>query len=186
MSPSRSAPATCRSAASSPMRPIVVRQNGVPVKIVCAVRRQGFHAARGARGFRHRKAGRPQGQDHHGHVVSGHHVLCAARPPGERRPDQRRRRYPVRRPGRRLANGGDRQIGRHGRRAGLDSAGRSRRRGHQGAADRRVLSAHGAGHRRVRSDHQGQARHGARLRQGGAARHEGHHGRSRTRRRSTS
>ena len=47
------------------------------------------------------------------------------------------------------------------------------------AADRRIFSAYGAGYRRVRSDHQGQAGYGPRFRQGGAAWHEGHHGRSR-------
>ena len=46
-------------------------------------------------------------------------------------------------------------------------------------ADRRVFSAHGARHRRVGPDDQGQAGHDPWLRQGGSARHEGHHGRPR-------
>ncbi len=54
--------------------PIMVRGNGVPVKIVAVFGGKGFMQTRGARGFRHREAGRPEGQDHHRDVVSGHHL----------------------------------------------------------------------------------------------------------------
>ena len=121
------------------------------------VRRQGIHAAGGARGFRHREAGRPQGQDHHRHVLPGHDLLCAARPARERGPHPERRQHPVGRPDRRLAVRRRRQIGRHGRRAGLDPADPGDGREGQGAADRRVFPAHGAGHRGVRRHDQAEA-----------------------------
>ena len=130
--------------------PIMVRGNGVPVKIVAVFGGKGFMQTGGARGQRHHQAGRPQGQDAHRDVVPGHHVLCAARIDGERRPQAGRRQHPAGRPGRRLAVGRDRQVGRHGRRAGLDRLGAGGRRQGQRAADRRVLPAHGAGHRGVR------------------------------------
>src|ERR1700720_1372743 len=66
--------------------PIIVRQNGVPVKIVAIFGGKGFMQL------------------------------------GGRGSDARRRQYSVGGGGRRLADGGDRQIGRHGRRAGLDPA----------------------------------------------------------------
>ena len=66
------------------------------------VRRQGLHADGGARGFRHREAGRSEGQDAHRDVVPGHHVLCAARAARERRPDAERREHPGGRPDRRV------------------------------------------------------------------------------------
>jgi len=72
---------TRRSAAIVADGPIMVaRQTAWPVKIVCVFGGKGLHAARGPRGFGYREAGRSQGQDHHRDVLSGHHLLCAARP----------------------------------------------------------------------------------------------------------
>ena len=102
-------------------------RNGVPVKIVCVFGGKGFMQL-----VVREDSGIEKPADLKGKTITvmsypGHDVLCAARPAGERRPDPGRRQYPVGRPGRRLADGRHRQIGRHGRRAGLDSAGRSRR-----------------------------------------------------------
>ena len=145
------------------------------------VRRQGLHAARGARGQRHHQARRPQGQDAHRDVVPGHHVLCAARTDGERRPQAGRRQHPAGRPGRRLAVGRDRQVGRHGRRAGLDRLGAGGGRQGQRAADRRILPAHGAGHRGVRRHDQEEPADDPQVRRRRAEGHEGRDGQSRTR-----
>ena len=119
------------------------------------VRRQGLHAARGSRGFRHYQAQRPQGQDHLRHVVPGHDLLRAARIAGERRAQAGGREHPVRRPERGLGVRRHRQGRGHGRGPGLDPARSGSRRAGQGDPDRRVLSPHGAGHRGIRSGPQG-------------------------------
>ena len=129
MSPSRSAPATCRSAASSPTRPIVVRQNGVPVKIVCLFGGKGFMQLVVREDSGIEKPADLKGktitvmsfQDTTFYALLG--LLASA---GLTKDDVD------------IQSAGpvgvwqmvaDRQIGRHGRRAGLDSAGRGRRRG---------------------------------------------------------
>ena len=111
--------------------PIMVRGNGVPVKIVAVFGGKGFMQLVVREDSRHREAGRPQGQDHHRDVLSGHHVLCAARPDGERRADAERRQHPAVGPTGVWQFVADRQVARHGRRAGLDSAGAGR--GREGA-----------------------------------------------------
>ena len=116
--------------------PIVVRQNGVPVKIVCLFGGKGFMQLVVRKDSGIEKPADLKGktitvmsfQDTTFYALLG--LLASAGL------SQGRRRYPVCRAGRRLADGGDRQIGRHGRRAGLDPADRGGRRRRQCAADR--------------------------------------------------
>ena len=158
--------------------PIVVRQNGVPVKIVCLFGGKGFMQLVVRKDSGIEKPADLKGktitvmsyQDTTFYALLG--LLASAGLYAGRR------QYPGSGAGRRVADGGDRQVGRHGRSAGLDSARRGRRRRRQCAADRRIFPAYGASRRCFRSNHQGSAGTGALLRQGGVARHEGHHGRS--------
>ncbi len=85
----------------------------------------------------------------YGHVFPGHDLLCAARAARKRRPVAERRGHPGSGTDRRLAIRGRRQIGGHGRCAGLDSAGGRCRSEGRNPADRRVLPAHGPGNRHV-------------------------------------
>ena len=116
--------------------PIIVRQNGVPVKMVTVFGGKGFMqlVVRSDSGIT--KPSDLKGktitvmsyQDTTFYALLG--LLASAGL------TQGRCRHPGRGPGRRLADGRHRQIGRHGRRAGLDSAGRGRGRFGQSAADR--------------------------------------------------
>ena len=135
--------------------PILVRQNGVPIKIVAVFGGKGFMQLVVREDSNIQKPADLKGktitvmsyQDTTFYALLG--LLASA---GLTQDDVD---IQAAGPGGRVANGGDRQIGRDGGRAGLDSAFAGRRRGGARAADRRIFSAHGAGYRRVRPDHQG-------------------------------
>ena len=157
--------------------PIMVRQNGVPIKIV---------AVFGGRGFMQlvvrEDSGIEKPADLKGKTISVMSFqdttfyallgllasvgLTAGRP-----------QHPVGRAERGMGVRRDRQVCRDGRGAGLDPAGAGRRCEGEGHPQRRILSAHGTSHWRIRPGHNGKTRARRPLRPCGAARHEGHHGR---------
>ena len=84
--------------------PIVVRQNGVPVKMVAVFGGKGFMQLVVRADSHIEKPADLKGKTITVMSLSGHDVLCAAGFAGERGPDQGRRRYPGGRTGRRVAD----------------------------------------------------------------------------------
>src|SRR5262245_31282195 len=139
--------------------PIMVRQNGVPIKIVAVFGGHGFMQL-----VVREDSGIAKPADLKGKTISvmsfqdtTYYALLGLLASAGLTPDDRAER--------RVGVRGDRQVRRHGRRAGLDSAGAGRRREGEGHSERRVLPAHGAGDRRLRPGAQGEARAGQQVRQ---------------------
>ena len=160
--------------------PIMVRGNGVPVKIVAVFGGKGFMQTVVREDSGIEKPADLKGKTLTVHVVPGHDVLCAARA--------------CSRASGLTQNDVNIQAGRSDRRVGIRSRPESRV-GMAGVPDwippvqaagvkvkdhpdRRIFPAHGAGHRGVGSDDQGEARDDPEVRHGRDARHEGHDGRS--------
>ena len=143
-------------------------------------------AHRGGRpqGPRHREARRPARQEDLRARLPGHDLLRAAGRARLQEHHQERRQ----RPGGRAGRGREPSGRRHRRRlrlhAGLGDQRQGRRRRHGVAADQGLLPVDVAGDPGLRQDDRRAARHGARHRQGDAARHEVRDGRSRARPRS--
>ncbi len=158
--------------------PIMVRANGVPVKIVALFGGKGFMQTVVREDAGIDKPADLKGktltvlsfQDTTFYALIG--LLASVGPHPERR------ECPAGRPDRRVGIGRHRQVAGHGRRAGLAGAGGGDRYQGEGDPDRPVFPASGAGHRGLGRDDQEEPGDDPEIRDRGDARHEGRDGQS--------